>query len=41
MHEKEGCGSGDWVYLRDGTTLSELLRKELGVDVTVDHNAPQ
>lgn len=24
---------GDWVYLRDGSSLTELLREELGVDV--------
>jgi frataxin len=33
MHEKEGTGQGDWVYLRDGTSLTELLRKELGVSL--------
>ncbi|KAL9020897.1 MAG: hypothetical protein Q9185_001860 [Variospora sp. 1 TL-2023] len=26
-------GGGDWVYLRDGSTLSGLLREELGVDL--------
>lgn len=36
MHQKEGGGTGDWVYLRDGTSLSELLRKELGISVDVD-----
>jgi len=42
QHEKEDStidagddGSGGrWVYLRDGTQLSELLKKELGVEVT-------
>ena len=33
MHQKEGSGSGDWVYLRDGTSLTQLLKKELGIDV--------
>jgi frataxin len=33
MNDKEGSGIGDWVYLRDGSSLGELLRKELGVDV--------
>lgn len=33
MTEKEGGGSGDWVYLRDGSSLTELLRKELGIAV--------
>ncbi|EME49744.1 hypothetical protein DOTSEDRAFT_85064 [Dothistroma septosporum NZE10] len=31
IHQKEGGGSGDWVYLRDGTKLSHLLNKELGI----------
>lgn len=31
---KEGTGDGEWVYLRDGSTLSELLRKEVGVDMS-------
>ncbi|KZF19844.1 Frataxin [Xylona heveae TC161] len=34
MHEKEGCGVGEWIYLRDGSTLSDLLKKELGVYIT-------
>jgi frataxin len=33
MHEKEGAGTGSWVYLRDGTTLNSLLKKEVGVDM--------
>jgi len=36
MHDKEGSGSGDWVYLRDGSTLSDLIRKEIGVAVGVE-----
>jgi frataxin len=43
MHQKEGGGQGAWVYLRDGSRLSALLSKELGL--AVDHNeeelAPQ
>lgn len=31
MHEKEGGGQGDWVYLRDGTSLTDICRKELGI----------
>ena len=31
MHQKEGGGQGDWVYLRDGSSLTDLLRKEIGV----------
>jgi frataxin len=35
MHQKEGSGSGDWIYLRDHSRLSELLRKEVGVELGV------
>lgn len=41
MHQKEGSGSGGWVYLRDGSNLSELLRKEIGIDVGADEEAWQ
>ncbi|KAJ4368835.1 Mitochondrial matrix iron chaperone [Neocucurbitaria cava] len=41
MDFKEGGGQGDWVYLRDGTSLTEILRKELGVDVSVDDQVPR
>lgn len=30
---KEGTGEGEWMYLRDGTTLDEILLKEVGVDM--------
>ncbi|KAH7357245.1 hypothetical protein BKA65DRAFT_592722 [Rhexocercosporidium sp. MPI-PUGE-AT-0058] len=30
---KEGTGRGEWVYLRDGSTLTELLEKEIGITV--------
>ncbi|KIX09091.1 iron donor protein CyaY [Rhinocladiella mackenziei CBS 650.93] len=41
QHEKEGSavGSGDdgaggrWIYLRDGSGLSELLKKEIGLEL--------
>lgn len=36
MNQKEGAGEEDWVYLRDGTSLAEVLRKELGVMRTED-----
>ncbi|KAI9777094.1 MAG: Mitochondrial chaperone Frataxin [Geoglossum umbratile] len=36
QHEKEGGGSGSWVYARDGTTLGEVLRKEVGVVVETE-----
>ena len=32
---KEGTGAGEWVYLRDGTTLSEVLLKEVGVNMNL------
>ncbi|KNG50100.1 arabinogalactan endo-1,4-beta-galactosidase [Stemphylium lycopersici] len=41
MNDKEGGGVGDWVYLRDGSSLTEILRKELGVDVSVDDQVPR
>jgi len=31
---KEGTGSGHWVYLRDGSTLTTLLETEIGVDMS-------
>lgn len=34
QHEKEGSGRGDWVYLRDQSTLADVLLKELQVDLT-------
>lgn len=40
MTQKEGGGSGDWLYLRDGSSLTELVRKELGVDLGVDDSVP-
>ncbi len=41
QHEKEGTGmdvegdlrGGQWVYLRDGSTLTDLLKKELDVQM--------
>jgi frataxin len=41
MNFKEGSGQGDWVYLRDGSSLTEILRKELAVDVSVDDDVPR
>ena len=37
-HEKEGTeeGSGEWVYLRDGSRLSDLLERELGLEFEED-----
>ena len=31
---KEGTGDGEWVYLRDMSTLRELLLTEVGVDLS-------
>ena len=37
-HEKEGTetGGGEWIYLRDGSTLTELLKKEIDVELDGD-----
>ncbi|KAK4141994.1 Frataxin-like domain-containing protein [Dichotomopilus funicola] len=32
QHEKQDTARGDWVYLRDGSTLGDLLKAELGID---------
>ncbi len=32
QHEKQDTATGDWVYLRDGSTLDELLAEEVGID---------
>ncbi|TWU78825.1 Mitochondrial chaperone Frataxin [Metarhizium rileyi] len=29
--EKEGTGSGNWIYIRDGVSLSELILEELNI----------
>lgn len=31
----KGAQGGDWVYARDGSRLSELLERELGIDVVL------
>lgn len=41
QNAKEGSGSGDWVYLRDGTSLTDIIRKELGIDNEVDDDVPR
>ncbi|KAH6848149.1 Frataxin-like domain-containing protein [Chaetomium sp. MPI-CAGE-AT-0009] len=35
QHEKQDTATGDWVYLRDGSTLNDLLKKEVGIDLGV------
>ncbi|KAL2197059.1 hypothetical protein P885DRAFT_36460 [Corynascus similis CBS 632.67] len=32
QHEKQDTATGDWVYLRDGSTLNDLLKDEIGID---------
>ncbi|KAK4248919.1 hypothetical protein C7999DRAFT_30608 [Corynascus novoguineensis] len=32
QHEKQDTATGDWVYLRDGSTLNNLLKNEIGID---------
>ncbi|ROW16955.1 hypothetical protein VPNG_01422 [Cytospora leucostoma] len=32
--QKEGTATGDWVYLRDGSTLGELFLRELSIDLS-------
>jgi len=39
LYQKEGAGVGDWIYLRDGTSLTALIKKELGVELGVDQEA--
>ncbi|KAF2272906.1 Frataxin [Westerdykella ornata] len=41
LHQKQDAGKGEWIYLRDGTSLTEIIRKELGVDLDLDDEAPQ
>ncbi len=33
QHEKQDTATGDWVYLRDGSTLNDLLAEEIGIDI--------
>jgi frataxin len=35
----DGSTGGKWIYLRDGSLLSDLLRKELGVEVKLGPDA--
>ncbi|KAL2024349.1 hypothetical protein VTK56DRAFT_8831 [Thermocarpiscus australiensis] len=35
QHEKQDTATGDWVYLRDGTTLNDLLAEEIGIDLSI------
>jgi frataxin len=40
QQQKEGAASGDWIYLRDKTSLTTLLRKELGITVVGEATHP-
>lgn len=33
--QKEDTAVGDWVYIRDGSTLGELFLKELNIDMSM------
>nr|6FCO_A Chain A, Mitochondrial frataxin-like protein [Thermochaetoides thermophila DSM 1495]6FCO_B Chain B, Mitochondrial frataxin-like protein [Thermochaetoides thermophila DSM 1495]6FCO_C Chain C, Mitochondrial frataxin-like protein [Thermochaetoides thermophila DSM 1495]6FCO_D Chain D, Mitochondrial frataxin-like protein [Thermochaetoides thermophila DSM 1495]6FCO_E Chain E, Mitochondrial frataxin-like protein [Thermochaetoides thermophila DSM 1495]6FCO_F Chain F, Mitochondrial frataxin-like pro len=35
QNEKQDTAVGEWVYLRDGSTLNQLLLEEIGVDLNV------
>ncbi|KAL2265789.1 hypothetical protein VTJ83DRAFT_6889 [Remersonia thermophila] len=34
QYEKQDTAVGDWVYLRDGSTLNDIILEEIGVDLT-------
>lgn len=33
MSEKQGSGIGDWIYIRDGSSMTQLLASEMGIVV--------
>lgn len=35
MNEKEGTAKGEWVYLRDNSTINQLFRDELQIDLSM------
>ncbi|KAK4464645.1 hypothetical protein QBC42DRAFT_284196 [Cladorrhinum samala] len=35
QQDKQDTASGDWIYLRDGSKLTDILRDEIGVDITI------
>lgn len=39
MHQKEGGGVGDWIYLRDESSLSDVVSKELGLSLNLFEGA--
>lgn len=35
QNEKEGTAKGEWVYLRDNSTINQLFRDELSIDLSM------
>ncbi|KAK4225817.1 hypothetical protein QBC38DRAFT_482109 [Podospora fimiseda] len=35
QQDKQDTASGDWIYLRDGSSLTDTLLEEIGIDITV------
>ncbi|KAF9776334.1 hypothetical protein IL306_005509 [Fusarium sp. DS 682] len=35
QNEKEGTAVGDWIYVRDGSSLNQVFSEELGVDIDI------
>ena len=35
QNEKEGTAAGNWIYLRDRSSLNDLIRDEMGVDLSM------
>ncbi|KAK3990756.1 hypothetical protein QBC44DRAFT_264242 [Cladorrhinum sp. PSN332] len=35
QQDKQDTASGDWIYLRDGSRLTDILLEEIGIDITV------
>jgi len=33
--QKEGTGTGEWIYLRDGSSLNDVFMEEIGVDLSM------
>jgi len=35
QNQKEGTGMGQWIYLRDGSSLNDVFMEEIGVDLSL------
>ncbi len=35
QHQKEGTAAGDWIYLKDKTSMNALFLAEIGIDVSM------